>query len=132
MIEYGYIICVDDERVVLNALYGQLSNIINNDDIYIECFDNPIEALEFIDELFIDGEKPLIIFCDWLMPQMKGHEFMNKASKRFPDISYIMLSGFANESNVNDMKNKLNYFTFIQKPWNKSDIEKVLKISNVC
>ena len=90
--EKGVLICVDDEIIVLTALKDQLSRAFGSD-FHIDVAESAEEALELLDELAADGHKLLVIVSDWLMPGMKGDEFLIKAHQRFPSVVKIMLSG---------------------------------------
>jgi two-component SAPR family response regulator len=120
-----YVICVDDEKTVLTSLYSQLETMIARR-VLIECFTSPKEALEFLSDLFTDGIEPDLIICDWLMPEMKGDEFFINASKIFPDVQFVMLSGYARDVAVQSCSQTLKRFKFIYKPWSREDIESVL------
>jgi len=113
--------CIDDEKVVLNSLMGQLNNAFGNKYIY-EFFESAEEAEEFIDEMYAEGETIDLIICDWLMPEIKGDEFLIKVHKRFPNIAMIMLSGQADEESVERARREANLFKFISKPWDKDEL----------
>jgi DNA-binding NtrC family response regulator len=115
------IMCIDDEKVVLNSLMGQLNNAFGNKYIY-EFFESAEEAEEFIDEMYAEGETIDLIICDWLMPEIKGDEFLIKVHKRFPNIAMIMLSGQADEESVERARREANLFKFISKPWDKDEL----------
>ncbi len=115
------IVCIDDEKMVLNSLMGQLNNAFGNKYI-CEFFESTEEAEEFIDEMFAEGETVDLIICDWLMPGIKGDEFLIRVHKRFPNIAMIMLSGQADEASVERAKKEANLFKFIPKPWDKDEL----------
>jgi CheY-like chemotaxis protein len=88
------ILCVDDEKVVLNTLMAQLTQTFGNRYSY-EAFTSAEEAEEYIDEVYAEGSDVHLIICDWLMPRIKGDEFLIRVHKRFPQVALIMLSGQA-------------------------------------
>ena len=90
--EKGVLLCVDDEIIVLTALKDQLRRAFGSD-FHIDVAESAEEALELLDELALDGHTLLVIVSDWLMPGMKGDEFLIKAHERFPSVVKIMLSG---------------------------------------
>ena len=62
MNEFKYaVVCVDDDSAILQILNFQLSKIINDDTVLIECFLNPQIALTAIDELFENGLKLIFV-----------------------------------------------------------------------
>ncbi|HAG80524.1 MAG TPA: hypothetical protein DCL61_04970, partial [Cyanobacteria bacterium UBA12227] len=68
-------LCVDDEVVVLNSLKIQLKNEFGDTYLY-EVAESADEALEIIEEFHEDEIRILLIVSDWLMPGMKGDEFL--------------------------------------------------------
>lgn len=115
------IMCVDDEKVVLTSLIGQLNNTFGNKYQY-EGFNGAEEAWEFIDETYADGLTVDLIICDWLMPRVRGDEFMIRVHKRFPEVRLIMLSGQADQESVERARTEAKLHKFIAKPWDKEEL----------
>jgi DNA-binding NtrC family response regulator len=112
------ILCVDDEKVVLNTLMAQLTQTFGNRYSY-ESFTSAEEAEEFIDEVYAEGSDVNVIVCDWLMPRIKGDEFLVRVHKRFPKVALIMLSGQASPEAIERAQKEANILAFVQKPWDK-------------
>jgi CheY-like chemotaxis protein len=115
--EKGVLLCVDDEIIVLTALKDQLRRAFGSD-FHIDVAESAEEALELLDELALDGHKLLVIVSDWLMPGMKGDEFLIKAHGRFPQVVKIMLSGQAESAAVDRARREADLHDFLSKPWN--------------
>jgi DNA-binding NtrC family response regulator len=115
------ILCVDDEKVVLNTLMGQLNQTFGNRYSY-ESFTSAEEAEEYIDEVYAEGSDVNLIICDWLMPRIKGDEFLVRVHKRFPSVALIMLSGHASSEAVERAQKEANILAFVQKPWEKEQL----------
>lgn len=115
------ILCVDDEYVVLESLKEQLRRGLGDEYIY-EIAENAKEALEVIDEFQNEAVKILIIISDWLMPGMKGDEFLIEVHRRFPKIVKIMLTGQADETAVERARHYANLHSCIAKPWNEKHL----------
>lgn len=115
--EKGVLLCVDDEIIVLTALKDQLRRAFGSD-FHIDVAESAEEALELLDELALDGHKLLVIVSDWLMPGMKGDEFLIKAHARFPSVVKIMLSGQAESAAVDRARREADLHDFLSKPWN--------------
>lgn len=64
------ILCIDDERIVLESLKGQLRKNFGSTCQY-EFAESPEEGFEIIEELTNSGTQLLIIVSDWLMPEIK-------------------------------------------------------------
>lgn len=119
--EKGVLLCVDDEIIVLTALKDQLRRAFGND-FLIDVAESAEEALELLDELADQGHTLLVIVSDWLMPGMKGDEFLVQAHRRFPSVVKIMLSGQAEAAAVERAKREAGLHEFLAKPWNASDL----------
>ncbi|MDJ0510241.1 MAG: response regulator [Crocosphaera sp.] len=115
------ILCVDDEKVILDSLKIQLKKEFQNTYLY-EAAESADEALEIIEELQEDEITILVIVSDWLMPGMKGDEFLIEVHKRFPKIVKIMLTGQADETAVEQAKKYANLHSCLHKPWNSEDL----------
>jgi DNA-binding NtrC family response regulator len=115
--EKGVLLCVDDEIIVLTALKDQLRRAFGNEFV-IDVAESAEEALELLDELSGQGHKLLVIVSDWLMPGMKGDEFLIEAHKRFPSVVKIMLSGQAETAAVDRARREAALHDFLSKPWN--------------
>lgn len=120
------ILCVDDEKVVLNTLMGQLYQAFGHRYLY-ESFTSPEEAEEFIDEVYAEGENVDLIICDWLMPRLKGDEFLVRVHKRFPEVALIMLSGQANPEAIERAQKEAHILAFVSKPWDKDQLMQLVQ-----
>jgi len=115
------IICVDDERIILDALKTQLRNRYGDNYIY-EVAESGEEGLEILDDLLLDDIRTIVIITDWLMPNMKGDEFLIKVHDKYPEIIKIMLSGQADDVAVNKAKKHARLNKFIHKPWKNEQL----------
>jgi CheY-like chemotaxis protein len=120
------ILCVDDEKVVLNSLKRQLKQAFGNDYQY-EVAENADEALELIDELTQENIGIILIVSDWLMPGMKGDEFLIKVHQVFPKIVKIMLTGQADEAAIERAKEQANLHCCLYKPWSQTELVETIK-----
>jgi CheY-like chemotaxis protein len=115
------IICIDDERTIQKSLKGQLTRRYGNKFTY-EFADNPEEGLEVIEELVEDGLDLMVVVSDWMMPGMKGDEFLVRVHEKYPQVSTVMLSGQADKDAVERAKNEANLSAFISKPWSEEEL----------
>lgn len=112
------ILCIDDEKMVLTNLKQQLKSSLGNDYKY-ESAESAEEAFEIIEEV----DAPIIlVITDWLMPGIKGDEFLVQFKKKYPNTIPIMLSGQADEEAVKRAYEEAGLFAFIKKPWNKEEL----------
>lgn len=114
------IVVVDDDKIVTSALKTLLKVEGFSNAHY---FNSPLEALKFIKD-----EKPDLILSDFLMPEMNGFEFLSAAKKLYPEISMILLTGYADKENAIKAINEVGLYKYIEKPWDNDDL--ILNIRN--
>src|SRR6218665_1817436 len=102
-LEQSAILCVDDEPIILIALKQELKKQFGNEFQY-EVALNANEALAVIDELVETGVNVILILSDWLMPGIKGDEFLISIHKKYPEIRSIMITGHIDETAVARVK----------------------------
>lgn len=120
------ILCVDDERMVLDSLRTQLSSSFGNTYIY-EAAEDGEEALDLIQELAEDHVSIVVIISDWLMPGMKGDELLIRIHEQFPKVIKIMLTGQADEVAINRAKKFANLHCCLSKPWSEAELLETIK-----
>jgi len=125
-IEKKVILCIDDERIILQSLRDQFMRNFGNEYTY-EFAESGDEALEVIEELDADDVQILVIVSDWLMPEMKGDELLIKIHQRFPNIVKIMLTGQADTQAIQRAKEQANLYCYISKPWEEKELIDVIK-----
>lgn len=125
MVTKAVILCVDDEPIVLRSLRGQILQHFGKRYV-CEIAESSEEALEIIEELHADGTPILAIVSDWLMPEMKGDEFLIKVHQRFPNIVKILLTGQADPEAIARATEQANLFSYLSKPWEESTLVEVL------
>ena len=116
------IICVDDEKIVLDSLKKEIKGAFS-DMLSIEVAESGEEALEIIQELIEDKVDIPIIISDFIMPQMKGDEFLIESKNLLPNTKRIMLTGQATNEGVGNAMINAGLYRFIAKPWNNEDLE---------
>lgn len=115
------IVCVDDEKVILDSLKTQLKSAFG--DLYsYEIAESAVDALELIEELSDEGHSIVVIVSDWLMPGMRGDEFLIKIHHKFPEVIKIMLSGQADEDAIERAFTQANLYKCIKKPWSEDEL----------
>lgn len=115
------ILCVDDEVIILNSLLRQLQAAFGDRYVY-EISENAEEALEIVEELQAENTDVIVIVSDWLMPGMKGDEFLTEIHKKFPKVVKILLTGQADEAAVERAKTQANLHSYLQKPWSEQEL----------
>lgn len=119
------ILCVDDETIILDCLKEQLRRRFGERYLYESATSAP-DAWSVIDELFEDGIDILIIVSDWLMPGIKGDEFLAQVHRRFPRIVTVMLTGQADEGAIERARREANLHACLHKPWSEDELAAVI------
>ena len=108
------IVVVDDEKMVTSA-FKALFKVEGYSDVHL--FNNPKEAVEFL-----KTETPDLIISDFIMPEMNGLEFLTEAKKLHPEVSMILLTGYADKENAIRAINEIGLYKYIEKPWDNDDL----------
>lgn len=119
------ILCVDDEVTVLKSLKQQLQRLFGGQYVY-EVAQSAEDAWLVIDELEEDQIKILIIVSDWLMPNIKGDEFLIQVHQRFPEVITVMLTGQADAAAIDRARQQANLYACINKPWTEEELQRVI------
>jgi CheY-like chemotaxis protein len=120
------ILCVDDEIIILESLKMQLRRAFG-DTYFYEVAESADEALEIIDELYENEERILVIVSDWLMPGMKGDEFLIRVHERYPKIVKVMLTGQADPDAIERVQHQANLHRCLHKPWDVEELIETIK-----
>ncbi|NQY74554.1 MAG: response regulator [Candidatus Margulisbacteria bacterium] len=99
---------------------------VDNLDAILRCFRkepyacySATSAKEGLDILQNNNINVLIV--DLMMPQMNGLEFLDITKQRFPDVTRIVLSGYAEFSSIISTINLCEIHRYIPKPWELND-----------
>jgi len=118
----GFIICVDDQAAILDALMTQLENAVG-DTCNIETAESAEEALEVLGDLQRNGELLEMIIADEVMPGMKGSQLLEIVHKCFPEVIKVMLTGQAGLDAVVYAINHAGLDKYFTKPWEYEDLK---------
>lgn len=119
------IICVDDERIILESLRNEIRTIFKGM-LQIEIAESGEEAIELIKEFKSKKIDVPIIISDYIMPNMTGDIFLIEAMKLLPDSKRIMLTGQASNEGVGNAMINAKLYRFLTKPWDSNDLELTL------
>ncbi len=120
------ILCVDDEVVVLDSLKIELRKGFGNIYSY-EVAESAEEAFGIIEELDQEQQVIIVIISDWLMPGMKGDDFLKIVHKNHPKTIKIMLTGQASDEAIEDARKQANLHSCIRKPWKAQELIDIIK-----
>lgn len=112
------ILLVDDEVNVLRALQRSMRVHLKIEDLRIEIFSNPFDALNRICVCDFD-----LAISDYRMPQMSGVAFLQALKDVSPNTVRMMLSASTEFETAMSAINEAHVFRFIPKPWQPDDLE---------
>ena len=115
------ILCVDDEPIILQSLRDQFERHFGDQYLY-EFADSVSEAFEILAELHQIEFQILLIVSDWLMPDMRGDEFLFQVHQRFPEIILIMLTGQADDTAIAWLQESARLDACLRKPWSEQEL----------
>lgn len=126
MSEKNVILCVDDERTILDSLEVELIQALG-DEYVLEMAESGDEALELFQELLADGYEVPLAISDYIMPNMKGDEFLRAIHEISPKTLKIMLTGQADLEAVGNAIKYGKLYRYIGKPWQSEDLGLTVK-----
>jgi len=113
-VENGAVVIVDDEEMVLTSL----KSFLNLESGYeVHTFTSAKNALEFLKKNDVS-----LVISDYLMPEMDGISFLAKVREIKPEITRIILTGYADKENAIKAINDVGLFQYIEKPWENDDL----------
>ncbi len=121
-----YVLCVDDQPEVLNALENDLSDFENY--LLIEVCDSGNEVLELMEQIDTEGDYTAIVIADQVMPGMTGVEVLTRIENdpRFSAVRKILLTGLATHQDTIQAINSAGLDHYIQKPWTREILNKTI------
>jgi len=112
------VLFVDDEQPIRNALERMY---LERDDVRCLFAASGQEGLEILEK-----EDVWVVVSDYLMPGMRGIEFLSKVKGKRPDTVRIMMTAYADLSIAIDAINKSEAYRFVTKPWNNQELMNVI------
>jgi CheY-like chemotaxis protein len=120
------ILCVDDEKIILDSLKTQLKARFGKEYGY-ETAESAPEAMDLIGELDEEGCSIVIVVSDWLMPGIKGDDFLIALHEKHPEIVKLMLTGQADEAAIERAKEHADLHKCLHKPWDEDELIDAIK-----
>ena len=121
------IICVDDEREVLDSVMRDLdyfSDIFN-----IEECESAFECLDLLEELDAQQEHVALIISDHVMPEKSGVELLTEVAvdERFSGTKKLLLTGLATQADTIKAINAARLDHFLEKVWDPDELRQTVK-----
>lgn len=122
-----FIICVDDQQEVLNALEQDLK--VFDDKLNVEVCDSADEVLSLVEEIDQQGNFVAVIISDQVMPGKSGVELLGEIEKdmRFPHTRKVLLTGQATHQDTIEAINLGGIDRYIAKPWDREEMVQTIK-----
>ncbi len=114
------ILCVDDEKMVLDSLNNQLQKKFGDKYNY-EFAESAEEAIELINSLEKEGYPVIIVISDQIMPGLTGDKFLTMIHKDHPEQIKVLLTGQASLESAINAVNNANLYRYLNKPWEEND-----------
>jgi len=116
------IICVDDQKTILDCLQVELIETLG-DEYIIETADSGEYALALFQELINENYDIPLIISDCMMPNMPGDELLKHVHNISPETFKILLTaGTSRADVVVNAVNHANLYRYMLKPWDKGDL----------
>lgn len=114
------IICVDDEKTILDGLQQQLSRAFG-DRFILEFAQSGQEVLDLVEELQNEGMTVSFLITDQMMPGMNGHEVIRKMAMVSPSTKCILLTGYTDTHIIENLIES-NLLACLNKPWDREEL----------
>jgi len=119
--EHRYIVCVDDDRALLDGLIQQLESSFSHTHEF-EGAESAQEALELVEELQQENKVVEMVISDQVMPGMKGDELLATLHRKYPGMITVMLTGQGGLDSAIRAINNAGLSKYLVKPWNDDDL----------
>lgn len=83
---HANIAIIDDDAITIK----RLRRILDNERYQVAAFTSPVRLINHVERAPCD-----LVISDVKMPGMNGFELMTKVRSRFPDIQFILITGYA-------------------------------------
>jgi two-component system chemotaxis response regulator CheY len=121
------IICVDDEREVLDSVIRDLDYF--SDMFNIEECESAFECLDLLEELDAEQEYVAVIISDHVMPEKSGVELLTEIAldNRFLGTKKLLLTGLATQADTIKAINAAKLDHFLEKVWDPQELLQTVK-----
>lgn len=117
MTKETYLLFVDDEQPILNAL----KRAFYNEPYLIATAANADEAMNILGK-----EKIKVVVSDQRMPEVSGVDLLRSVKEKYPRVVRILFTGYTDFSTVEDAINLSEAYRFITKPWNTQELKAII------
>lgn len=121
------ILCIDDEREVLDSVLSDLTMFEQSFDI--EGCESVAEAQDLLAQQLEAGQALALILCDHMMPEIQGVDFLIELNQQpcFQTAKKILLTGQAGLEATIEAVNLGGLDCYIAKPWQAGQLQQHVK-----
>lgn len=119
-----HVLLLDDDINVLHALRRALRQCAPGEELSVEIFTNPFEALTRCCAFNFD-----LVVSDQCMPQMSGIDFLNALRDAAPTTVRMMLSASTEFETALGAINQAQVFRYIAKPWQTEQLREAIALA---
>ncbi|MFM7106853.1 MAG: response regulator [Flavobacteriales bacterium] len=116
-----YILIVDDEYIILEALRIQLERNLPGD-VIIESASGYEEAVSIMKEIVETNNKISAVISDYNLGEIKGSEVLRAAKQHFPQVKKAILTGHASIDDLAGRDPDVHLDAFFTKPWSTDEV----------
>lgn len=109
---------VDDEASILSALRRLLRPAGHK----IHTAESGKAGLEILERETVDR-----VISDMRMPEMDGAKFLEQVRARWPDVTRLLLTGYADVASIIEAINRGEIYRYIAKPWDDNDLTLIIR-----
>jgi thioredoxin reductase (NADPH) len=110
------LLSVDDDADVLRSIERDLRSQYGAE-YRVMGSDSPEAALDLLRQLKVRNDSVALLLADQRMPRMNGVEFLQEATRIFPEAKRALLTAYADTNAAISAINEANISYFFLKPW---------------
>ncbi|UGQ49131.1 HD domain-containing phosphohydrolase [Massilia endophytica] len=107
------VLCVDDEPNIL----ASLRRLFRSQNYRVLIAESGAQGLAVLEKETVD-----LVISDMRMPEMDGARFLAQVCERWPHITRMLLTGYADIQSIQDAINSGQIYRYITKPWDDNEI----------
>ncbi|MFM8448541.1 MAG: two-component system response regulator [Haliscomenobacter sp.] len=122
-----YIVCIEDQREVLNAVVHDLAAF--EDKFLVEECESVDEAMDVIEDIDTQGDYLGVVVSDHVMPDKNGIDFLVALhqDERFRKTKKILLTGLATHQDTIHAINHAAVNRYLSKPWDSTILQQYVR-----
>ena len=132
--DWGYILCIDDDLQELSTLANQLQEEFSRSHIVYKAVS--VEEAALIMDMLQAGQKPIeLILCKQRMPGIQGSAFLDDVQKSNPDIMKLLLVDADDMLPSEYILSRATIHNYLERPWKREHllltVESLLKLHKI-